>query len=70
MLVVLFICGLILLTPLYRFASFESIGFGDDAISDILAATSVAPTGIMLDIVVVISGASIRERQNRGGVEI
>lgn len=43
-----------MLTPLYRFASFERVDFGADAISDILAATSVAPPGNELDIVVVI----------------
>ena len=41
------------LTPRYRVASFESWGFGAEAMSPILDATSLLPTGIVFDMVVV-----------------
>ena len=40
------------LTPLYLLAHFEGVGFGDEAISAILLATSLEPTGTAFDIVV------------------
>ena len=39
-------------TPLYRFAHFERPGLGDEAMSAILAATSLLPTGIAFAMVV------------------
>jgi hypothetical protein len=52
-------------TPLYLFAHFETGGFGgEEAISAIFDATSLLPTGIAFDIVVVMVVGPAMSRRN------
>jgi len=51
-------------TPLYLFAHFETGGFGgEEAISAIFDATSLLPTGIAFDIVVVMVVGSAMSKE-------